>query len=156
MLLPPTDLLASCRVNNLWDTMSHCARAYSALRDKVVDSAEKHLSEERLKYFISTFQPVINSKRRSSYVNNFNDLIKVLENRGYIGEEDVGPFERIVMLLPNCDILKKTIYDYQCYRDRRPYVNHGKIISTHSCLELKRISTQFSKHIRFQGFYAFK
>jgi hypothetical protein len=149
MLLPPTKVQVFCRVSNLWDTMSDCARAYTVLRDQVVDSAEKHLSEEHLKNFISTFQSVINSKRRSSYVNSFNDLIKVLENRGCIGEEDVGPFERIVIQLPNCDILKKTIYDYQCNRDRRPYVNHGKIISTHSCVNLKRISTEFPKHIRF-------
>ena len=137
--------------------MSDCARAYSELRNQVVDSADNHLSKGHLKNFISTFQSVINSKRRSDYINNFNDLITVLENRGYIGEADVGPFERIVMLLPNCDILKETIYDYQCCRNRlrRPYVSHGKLISTHSCDDLKRISKQFPKHIRFQGFSAF-
>ena len=108
--------------------MSDCARGYSELRDQIVDTAESHLSREGLKQFISTFQCVINSKRRSSYINNFNDLITVLENRGCIGEADVGPFKQIVMLLPNCDILKERIYDYQCCRDRnrlrRPYVNH--------------------------------
>jgi len=139
--------------------MSDCARAYSELRNQVVDSADNHLSKDRLKYLISTFQPVINSKRRSNYINNFTDLITVLENRGYIGEENVGHFERIVMTLPNCDILKEAIYDYQCYRDRnrlrRLNVSHGKLISTHSRDDLKRISKQFPKHITFQGFSAF-
>jgi hypothetical protein len=137
--------------------MSDSARAYSELRDQVVNSAERHLSGERLKNFIITFQCVINSKRRSNYINNFNDLITVLENRGYVGEADVGPFEQIVMPLPNCDVLKERIYDYQCYRNRlrRPYVNHGKLISTHSCDDLKRISKQSPKHVRFQGFSAF-
>lgn len=105
--------------------MSDFARAYSELRNQVVDSADNHLSKDKLKYFISTFQCVINSKRRSNYINNFNDLITVLENRGYVGEADVGPFERIVMLLPNCDILKEKIYRYSDRsRLRRPYVNH--------------------------------
>jgi len=136
--------------------MSDCARGYSELRDQIVDTAERHLSREGLKQFISTFQCVINSKRRSSYINNFNYLITVLENRGCIGEADVGPFEQIVMLLPNCDILKERIYDYQCCRDRnrlrRPYVNHGKLISTHSCDDLKRISKKFPKHVRVSAF----
>ena len=138
--------------------MADCARAYSELRKQVVDSAEIHLSRERLKSFISTFQSDINSKRRSSYINNFNDLITVLENRGCVGEADVGPFEPIVMQLPNCDILKRSIYAYQCNnrnRLRRPYVNHGKLISTHSCDDLRRISKQFPKHVRFHGFSAF-
>jgi hypothetical protein len=139
--------------------MSDCARAYSELRDQIVVSTEKHLSKERLKYFISTFQSEINSKRRSNYINNFNDLITVLENRGYIGEADVGAFELIVMPLPNCDIFRKKICEYQCSRDgnrlRRAYVNHGKLISTHSCDDLKRISKQLPKHVRFQGFSAF-
>jgi hypothetical protein len=106
--------------------MSDCARAYNELRDQVVDSAEKHLSKGCLKYFISTFQSVINSKRRSDYIHNFNDLLTVLEKRGCIGEANVGPFEGIVMLLPNCDILKNTIHNYQCYRNRlrRLLVNH--------------------------------
>jgi len=34
---------------------------------------------EHLKHFINTFQSVINSKRRSDYIKNFNDLITVLE-----------------------------------------------------------------------------
>jgi hypothetical protein len=89
--------------------MPDCARAYSELRDQVVDSAEKHLSKGCLKYFISTFQSVINSKRRSDYINNFNDLLTVLEKRGCIGEANVGAFDGIVMQLPNCDILKKTL-----------------------------------------------
>jgi len=108
--------------------MSDCALTYSELRNQVVCSAERHLSNEALKYFISTFQSIINSKRRSDYINNFNDLITVLEKRGYIGEADVGHFGRIVMRLPNCDILNERIYNYECYRDRnrlrRPYVHH--------------------------------
>jgi len=108
--------------------MSDFARDYSELRNKVVHSADNHLSKDHLKCFISKFQSVINSKRRSNYINNFSDLITVLENRGYIGEADVGPFEPIVTQLPNCDILKEMIYDYKCYRDRsiprRPYVSH--------------------------------
>jgi hypothetical protein len=139
--------------------MSDCARAYCELRDQIVVSAERHLSKERLKCFISIFQSEINSKRRSNYINNFNDLITVLENRGYIGEAGVGAFELIVMPLPDCDILRKRICDYQCYRDRnrlrRAYVNHGKLISTHTCDDLKRISKQLPKHVRFQGFSAF-
>jgi hypothetical protein len=133
--------------------MSDCARAYIELRDEVVSRAEKHLSKEHLKYFISIFESVINSKRRSNYINNFNGLITILENRGHVGKADVRPFERIVKQLPNCDILKARIYDYQCYWDR-PYVNHGKLISTHSCDDLKRISKQFPKHVRFQSFSA--
>ena len=139
--------------------MSDCARAYCELRDQIVDSAERHLSKEHLKCFIGTFQSEINSKRRSNCINNFNDLITVLENRCYIGEADVGAFGLIVMSLPNCDILRKRIYNYQCYRDinilRRANVNHGKLISTHSCDDLKRISKQFPHHVRFQGFSAF-
>lgn len=138
--------------------MAYCARAYSELKDQVVGSAERHLSQALLKYFISTFQFVIKSKRRSDYINNFNDLITVLEKRGYVGEADVGPFGRIVTLLPNRDILEQTIYDYQCNRDRnsfrRPNVNHGKLLSTHSFDDLKRISKQFPKRIGFQGFSA--
>jgi len=139
--------------------MSDCARAYSELRNQVVNNADNHLSTDHLKYFISKFQSVINSKRRSNYINNFNDLVTVLENRAYIGEADVGPFETIVRRLPNCAIFKEMIYDYQCNRDRStlgiPYVNHGKLISTYSCDDLNRISKQFPKHIRFQGFSAF-
>jgi hypothetical protein len=150
------DVLVSCCVSNLWDRMSDCVRAYTELRDQVVDSAEKYLSKEHLKYFISIFQSIINSKRRSSHINNFSDLITVLENRGFIGEAQVEPFEGIVMQLPNCDILKKTIDDYQCCRDRnrlrRLYVSHGKIISTHSCDDLKCICKQFPKHIRLRVF----
>lgn len=108
--------------------MSDCARAYSELRNQVVNNADNHLSTDHLKYFISKFQSVINSKRRSNYINNFNDLVTVLENRAYIGEADVGPFETIVRRLPNCAIFKEMIYDYQCNRDRStlgiPYVNH--------------------------------
>jgi hypothetical protein len=137
--------------------MADCASAYSELRDQVVYSADRHLSNENLKNFISTFQSVINSKRRSDYINNFNDLITVLENRGYIVEADVGPFRRIVGLLPNCDILNERIYNYECNRDRNrlrgQYVHHGKLISTQSCNDLKRISKQFHKYIRFQGFF---
>jgi len=65
--------------------MSNCARVYSELRNQVVDNADNHLSKDHLKYFISTFQSVINSKIRSNYINNFNDLITVLKNRDYIG-----------------------------------------------------------------------
>jgi len=137
--------------------MSDCALTYSELRNQVVYSAERHLSNETLKHFISTFQSIINSKRRSDYINNFNDLITVLEKRGYIGEADVGHFGRIVMRLPNCDILNERIYNYECYRDRnrlrRPYVHHGKLISTQSCNDLKRISKQFHKYMRFRGFF---
>lgn len=107
--------------------MSDCASAYTELRDKVVESAEEHLSQERLKCFISTFQPVINSKRRSSYINNFNDLITVLEKRGYVGEANVEPFGKIVNLLPDAPIFQE-IYNYQCYmasnRLGGPYVSH--------------------------------
>jgi hypothetical protein len=156
MHIPPIDVLVSCRVCNLWDRMSDCARAYTELRDQVVDSAEKYLRKEHLKYFIGRFHSTIESKRRSSYINNFNDLITVLEKRGFIGEAQVEHFAEIVLILPNCDILKKTIDDYQCYRDRnilrRPYVSHGKIILTHSSDDLKRISKQFLKHIRFRVF----
>jgi hypothetical protein len=137
--------------------MSDCASAYTELRDKVVESAEEHLSQERLKCFISTFQPVINSKRRSSYINNFNDLITVLEKRGYVGEANVEPFGKIVNLLPDAPIFQE-IYNYQCYmasnRLGGPYVSHGKIISTHYGVHSKRISKQLSKHIRFQAFPA--
>jgi saccharopine dehydrogenase-like NADP-dependent oxidoreductase len=135
--------------------MSDCARAYTELRDQVVDSAENYLSNEDLKYFINRYHSILNSKRRCSYINNFNDLITVLENRGFIGEVQVEQFEEIVMRLPDCDILKEMIDDYQCHRERyrlrRPYVNNGKIISTHSD-DLKRICKQFPKHIRFGGF----
>ena len=67
---------------------------------------------------MNEFQCVINLKRRCSYINNFNGLITVLENRSCIGEANVGPFKQIEILLPNCDILKGRIYDYQCCRDR--------------------------------------
>jgi hypothetical protein len=150
-------VLVSYRVINLWDTMSDCACAYSELRNQVVHSAEKHFSNENLRYFISTFQSVINSKRRSDCMHNFNDLITVLEKRGYIGEADVGPLRPIVMQLPNCDTLKEKFYNYECCRDRnrlqRPHVYHGKLISTQSCNDLKRISNRFHKYIRFQGFF---
>jgi hypothetical protein len=136
--------------------MSDRARAYNELRDQVVASAENYLSNKDLKYFISRYHSILNSKRRCSYINNFNDLITVLEKRGFVGEAQVEHFEEIVMRLPNCDILNETIDNYQCYRDRnrlrRPYVNNGKIISTHSCDDLKRICKQFPKHIRFRVF----
>jgi hypothetical protein len=93
-----------------------------------VDHAEQHLSKEHLKNLISAFYSVINSKRRSSYVNNFNDLIALLEKRGYIGEANVGPFEQIINLLPNNDILSNMFANFQSHRDRnriqRPSVSH--------------------------------
>lgn len=115
----------------MWDVMSDCAPTYRELRDQVVDGVE--LSDEQLKYFVSTFQWVINSRRRSSYIKNFEDLITLLEKRDYIGEANVGPLEQIVNLLPDSGILKEVIYDFQRYRDgtrfHGPCVSRGKIIS---------------------------
>jgi hypothetical protein len=110
--------------------MSGCARTYIEIRGQVVDSAEEHLSDKHLKNFIITFQPIINSKRRSSCINNFNDLITILEKRGHIGETDLGPFQQIINLLPNPDILNKMISNFQIDRDRNiiqgSFTNHGK------------------------------
>jgi hypothetical protein len=109
--------------------MSDCAAEYIELRGQIVYRAEKYLSEEHLKILINTFQPIINSKRRSSYVNNFNDLITILEKRGYIGEENVVPFRQITNLLPNADIINEMLSNFQIRRDRNRIqgscVNHN-------------------------------
>jgi vacuolar-type H+-ATPase subunit I/STV1 len=119
--------------------MSVCAAEYRELRDQIVNHAEKYLSEKHLKTLISTFQSIINSKRRSSYVNNFNDLITVLEKRGYVGEENVGSFTQIIKQLPNADVINEMLSNFQTQRNRNriqgSYVNqNGK--STIICLFL--------------------
>jgi hypothetical protein len=109
--------------------MSGCAAEYVELRSLIVDSAERYLSKEHLKRLISTFQPDINSKRRSSYVNNFNDLITILEKRGCVGETSVGPFRRLVKLLPNHGIIEEMLSNFHIHRNRCgvqcSYVNHN-------------------------------
>jgi hypothetical protein len=114
--------------------MSGWAHNYSAIRSQIVDGAEEHLSETQLKYLISTFQPIINSERRSSYINSFNDLITILEKRGYVGETNLDAFHQIVNLLPNPIILKEIMSNFQVQRDRNrfqgPYMNHGKSTMT--------------------------
>jgi hypothetical protein len=110
--------------------MSGYAHEYNEIRDQIVARAEEHLSDRQLKNFISTFQPIINSKRRSSYITNFNDLITILEKRGHVGETDLGPFQQIINLLPNPDNLNEIISDFQAHRGRNRiqgvYMNHGK------------------------------
>jgi hypothetical protein len=110
--------------------MSGCAHTYIEIRSQVVDRAEEHLSNKHLKNFISTFQPIINSERRSSYINNFNDLITILEKRGYVGETDLGAFQQIINLLPNPNILREIMSNFQIHRDRNriqgTHMNHGK------------------------------
>ncbi|XP_023716490.1 fas-associated death domain protein [Cryptotermes secundus] len=109
--------------------MAGYAPTYSEIRVQVVKCAEEHLSDKHLKNFISTFQPIINSKRRSSYVNNFNDLITILEKRGHVGETDIAPYQEIINLLPNPDILNEIMSDFQVHRSRNRiqglYMNHG-------------------------------
>lgn len=121
-----------CRLNHsecLYDAMSGYAHDYENIRGQVVDRAEEHLNDKHLKNFISTFQPIINSKRRSSYINNFNDLITILEKRGHIGETDLGHFQQIINLLPNPDILNEIISNFQFHSVRNRmqglYMNHG-------------------------------
>jgi hypothetical protein len=159
MLIPPTDVSVFCRVRNLWDKMSDCASTYTELRAKVIDGAEEHLNKEHLKYFISKFESVINSKRRSSYIRNFKDLVTLLEKRGYIGEANVGHFGQIVNQLPNSGFLEETIYNCSRYMDRNglrgPYLSDGKIILTHYSVDVKRMSEQLPKYIRFQVLSAF-
>jgi hypothetical protein len=110
--------------------MSGYALAYNEIRDQVVERAEEHISDKHLKNFIRTFQPIINSKRRSSYIQNFNDLITILEKRGHVGETDLGSFQQIINLLPNPEILNEMISDYEVQRGRNRiqglYMNHGK------------------------------
>jgi hypothetical protein len=110
--------------------MSGCAHTYIVIRSQVADRAEEHLSDNHLKNFISIFQPIINSERRSSYINSFNDLITILEKRGYVGETDLGALQQIINLLPNPNILREIISNFQFRRDRNriqgTYMNHGK------------------------------
>jgi hypothetical protein len=108
--------------------MSGYAHEYNEIRVQVVERAEEHLSDRHLKNFISTFQPIINSKRRSSYINNFNDLITILEKRGHVGETHLDPFKQIINLLPNPDILNEIISNFQVHRGRIQglSMNHGK------------------------------
>jgi hypothetical protein len=117
-------------VNTIRNIMAGCAHTYNEIRRQVIDRAEEHLSDKHLKNFISTFQPIIYSERRSSYINSFNDLITILEKRGYVGETDLGPFQQIINILPNPKILEEIMLNYQFHRDRNGIqgmcMNHGK------------------------------
>lgn len=98
--------------------MSAFAAEYMELRGQIVNHSEKYLRKTHLKILIDKFQPIINSKRLSSYVNNFNDLITILEKRSYVGEHNVGPFTEIVQLLPNADILSEMLSNFQTNNNR--------------------------------------
>lgn len=91
---------------------------YNALRSLVLKSAEEYLQEDHLKILLITFEQVIKSKRRSSYINNFNDLITLLEKRGHIGEHSVEPLKEIVDLLSNHSVANEIMNNFQIFRDR--------------------------------------
>ncbi|XP_069684238.1 fas-associated death domain protein [Periplaneta americana] len=91
---------------------------YNSLRSLVLKSSEDYLQEDHLKILLVTFQQVIKSKRRSSYINNFNDLIAILEKRGHIGDHSVEPLKQIVDLIPNQNVSNRIMNNFQAFRHR--------------------------------------
>ncbi|PSN38111.1 hypothetical protein C0J52_00847 [Blattella germanica] len=75
---------------------------YRSFRKDFVDYP---IDRDQLENLILEFQPEINSRRRSGYINSLEDLVRLLEKRGYISEHKIDSFaNRVKDRVPSINI----------------------------------------------------
>ncbi|PSN38112.1 hypothetical protein C0J52_00846 [Blattella germanica] len=80
-----------------------------------------NISEIDLHLLISLFHSEINSKRRTSYISTLEDLIGILEKRGFIGEDKIENFANcIAALVPTINIIEMMARYQQVRSGRHP------------------------------------
>lgn len=99
--------------------MTPFSEDYLVLRNDLVNIA---VTQTQLNKLISEFHSEINSKRRSSYINSCEELIKVLEKRGYLESNFQNFARRLSVLIPEINTYEM-MTRYQP-GPRFPGVNH--------------------------------
>lgn len=83
------------------------------------------------------YRDEIDSPRRYEKINSLSQLIKILEIRDVLSEDNVMPLKEIILRLSNNKELLGKISEYETTHISRGYINHyGKYIGTINCIIL--------------------
>lgn len=98
---------------------------YAQLKQYIIFSVgtnERH--SEIISSMKEFFRDSINSVRKFEQINNINQLLKILEIRDVLSEDNVECLKNIAMKLPNSNDVLKKIADYEKEHVPREYTNY--------------------------------
>ncbi|CAH2236100.1 fas-associated death domain protein [Pararge aegeria] len=96
---------------------------YTHLKQQIVLNLGKSDNRHLLLKLKEFYKDDIDSERKYEQVNTIGQLLKILEIRDVLSEDDIGPLKEIARRLNNNELLQR-ISDYEISHVPREYVNY--------------------------------
>lgn len=97
---------------------------YAKLKQQIVFNLGKSENHHHLLIKLKEFyRDDIDSERRFELVDTIGKLLKILEVRDVLSEDNIGPLKEIARRLNNDELLQR-ISDYETHHVPREYINY--------------------------------
>ncbi|XP_023953956.1 uncharacterized protein LOC112057681 [Bicyclus anynana] len=97
---------------------------YTQLKEEVINNLGKSENHRHLLHKLKVYyKDDIDSERRFEQINTIGKLLKILEIRDVLSEDNIGPLKEIARNLNNNDLLRR-ISEYEMNHVQREFINY--------------------------------